>query len=63
MPEDAPLMSREIMHLDDVRLAGARAMQSVPLAPVAAAMAGSGYTSLSGGDTCRGGFWVLGFGF
>ena len=51
MPENAPVTSREIMHLDDVRLARAKAMQTVQHALVAAVMAGSGYTSLSGGDT------------
>lgn len=54
-------MSREIMRLDDVDLARAKAMQSVQQALVAAVMAGAGYTSLSGGDTSGSGFgfWVL----
>ncbi len=43
--------SRDIMYLDDVRLARAKALQTVQHAVVAAVMAGSGYSSLSGGDT------------
>ncbi|MEO8429982.1 MAG: hypothetical protein ABI592_00625 [Acidobacteriota bacterium] len=45
-----PMHERDILHLDDVRLARAKAIQTVQHAVVALTMAASGYTALSRGD-------------